>query len=152
MSNSVYLVPHVKIMELICILNVLRYAVFVVTFPGCSIRFNPTVSCTSIGYSFCVCTSTAMHEYVTVRTTGILLCATKQIVSVPFFTCPGNPSASRPNSFDCTFCQSYLVFCSFDCIKYLYYIIHPLCGSITVLMRYQGKVSFSICMDMLCVA
>ena len=79
-------------------------------------------------------------EYVTVCTTGILLRATKRIVFIPFVTFPGNPSASRPNSFDGPFFQRSLVFSHFSCIKSLYCNISPVSVSITALKRYKYKV------------
>ena len=84
--------------------------------------------------------------------TGILLHLTKQILFVPFCNFPGNTSASHPNSFDSPFFQMSLVFSSFYCIKYLYCRISPVSGSTTLLARYQGNGSYSICVDMLCVA
>ena len=110
MSHPEYPVPCVEIMELVCILNVVRSAVFVVIFPLYSILFPPKISRTQIGYSFYGRTLTTMREYVTVRLNGIFLCATKRIVFVPFFTFPGNPSASRPNSFDNPFSRGLLFF------------------------------------------
>ena len=84
MSHPEYLAPRVEITELMCILKVMRSAVFVITFPGYSIRFPPTVSLTLIGSYFCGHMSNMMREYVNVRPTGILLRATKQILFVPF--------------------------------------------------------------------
>ena len=63
-----------EITKLICIFNGVISAIFVVTFHGYSIRFNPTVSRVLIGYSVCGLTSTKMREYVTVRPTDIYLC------------------------------------------------------------------------------
>ena len=77
MSHMEYLSPCVEIKELICILNVVRSAVFVVIFSGYSIKFPPTVIHTQIEPSFCVHTSNKIHEYVTVHPTVILLCAKK---------------------------------------------------------------------------
>ena len=102
-----------EITELICILNVVRYAVFVVTFTVYAIRFPPTVSRTLISCFFCVCTSTAMRDYVAMCLSGIVLRATKQIVFVLFFNFPGNPSASRPNYFEYPVFQRSLVSLSF---------------------------------------
>ena len=84
MYNPEYLGPCVGIIELTCILKVARYDVFVVTFPGYSIRSPLTVIHTQIVYSLYGCTSTTMCDYVIVRPTGILLRATKRIVFVPF--------------------------------------------------------------------
>ena len=141
-----------EITELICILKVVISAVFVVTFPGCLIIFPPTVILTLVGSSVCGITSTTMREYANVHPTGILLRATKRIVLVPFFTFPGNPSASLPNCFDHPFCQRYLVSFSSDFIRYLYCRTSPVYVSITVLTRYHGKGSSSICVAILCVA
>ena len=139
MSHLEYLAHCVEITELICILNVVRSSVFGVTFTGYSIWFIATVIWTLIGSSLCVRISTTIHEYVTLRPTGILLCVTKLILFVPFFTFPGNPSASRPNSFENPFYRRSLVSFYFDCIIYLYYIMPPVSESTTALTRYQGK-------------
>ena len=151
MSRPSYLAPCVKITELICILDVVRSAVFVVTFPVCSIQFPPTVRRILIGCYFFGLISTIISDYVTVCPTGILLPATKWIVFVPFFTFPGNPSASHPNSFDSPFFKRSLVFCYFVLIQSFYRSISPMYGSINVLVGYQGKVSSSIFVAMLCV-
>ena len=103
MYHPEYLAPRVEITELICILNVMRSSVFVVAFTGYPIRFAPTTSRNLIRSSFCGFTSNTMFDYVTVRSTGILLRAIKRIVFFPFFTFPGNLSASRPNFFDIPF-------------------------------------------------
>ena len=97
-SHPAYLAPPVEIMELICILKLVRSAVFVVTFPEYSIQFNPTVSLTLIGYSLFGLTSTTIRDYVSVRPTGILLHATRRILFVPLLTFPINPCASSPHS------------------------------------------------------
>ena len=73
-----------EIADLIFILNVVRFAFFVVTFTGYSILFPSTVSRNRIGYSLCGLKLTTIREYVAVRPTGILLRATKRIVFVPF--------------------------------------------------------------------
>ena len=84
-------------------------------------------------------------------TRHIILCEkTNSVCS--FFTFPGNPSASRPNSFDDPFCHSSLDSFYFGCIRYLYLSIYPVYTSITALTRYQGKASSSIFVVMLCVA
>ena len=83
MSHPAYLAPRLEITELICILKVVRSAVFVVTFPVYSILFPPTVRCTPIGYFLCGRTSTKMCEYVTMLLTGIFLHATNWIVFIP---------------------------------------------------------------------
>ena len=95
MPHPAYVAPHVKITELIFILNVVIFAVFVVNFPIYSIKFPPTASCTQIGSSFCVRKFTTMREYVTVR---------------PFYTLPSNPSVSCPNYFVSTFSRVLLFF------------------------------------------
>ena len=84
MSHPTYIASHVEIKEFICILKVVRSAIFDVTFPGYSILPPPTASHTLVGYSFCGRTSTTIREYVTMLTTIILLRATKRIVFVPF--------------------------------------------------------------------
>ena len=84
MSHPEYLKPRLEITELICILNVVRSAVFVVTFTVYSIRFPPTVSRNLIGSYFCGCMANTMHDYVTMLTTGIYFCVTKPIVFVFF--------------------------------------------------------------------
>ena len=84
MPHLAYIGTRVEIMELICTLNMVISAVFVVTFSGYSIRFPPTVILTLIGSSFCGSMSTTMREYVTVNTTSILLHVTKVIVFLPF--------------------------------------------------------------------
>ena len=73
MSHPEYFAPCVEITELICIFKVVRSEVFVVTLPWYPILFPPTTSLTQMVASFCGCTPTTMHEYVTVRPTGILL-------------------------------------------------------------------------------
>ena len=87
MSHPAYLLPRVEITERICILNVVISDIFVVTFPGYSIQFTPTVIRTLIGYYLCGHTSTNMREYLTMRPTGILMCATKLIV-LSLVICP----------------------------------------------------------------
>ena len=84
MSHMAYIAYRVEIMEFLCILKVVRSAVFVVTCTGNLIIFTPTVSYTMVGYSLCFSTSDTMCEYVTMRPTGILLRATKRIALVPF--------------------------------------------------------------------
>ena len=84
MYHPEYLARRAKIKELVCILNVARSAVFVITFRGYSIKSPPTVSHTRIGYSFYGHTSITMRDYVTVCYTGILLRVTKRIVLITF--------------------------------------------------------------------
>ena len=92
------------------ILNVVRSAIFVNNSPGYSIQFPLTVRRTRIGSSFDGFTLTTIREYVTVHPTGIFLRATKQIVFVPFWTFPGNPSTNPQNYFDSPFFQRSIVF------------------------------------------
>ena len=73
----------------------------------------------------------------------------KRILFVSFFTFHGNPSAIFPNYFDNKFCQRSHVFYF---IRYFYCSMSSVYGSITNLTRYQGKVSSSMCVAMLCVA
>ena len=84
MSHPAYLAPHVEITEFMGIFRVVRYAVFVVIFPGYSVRLPPAVSCTMIGYSFCGSKSIIMRDYLTMHPTGIFLCATKRMVFIIF--------------------------------------------------------------------
>ena len=77
-------------------------------------------------YYFFGCKSTTMHEYGTVRPTGILLCATKRIRFVPFLNFPGNPSASLPNFFDNPFCHRNLFSFSFFSL-YPFIVVLILC-------------------------
>ena len=84
MSHPEYLAPRAEITELICILKVVRYAVFVVIFPIYSIIFTPTLIRSLVVSSLCGLTSTITSEYVTLDPTGILLRAKKWIVFVPF--------------------------------------------------------------------
>ena len=110
MYHPEYLALCAEITELICIFNMVRSAVFVINFPGYSIKFTPTVSCNQIGSNFCGRNSTTMREYVTVRPTGIFLRAKKRILFINFSTFPGNLSESRPHSFENQFHQRYLVY------------------------------------------
>ena len=128
MSHTEYLSPRLKITELMCILNVVRYDTFVVTFPIYSIQFPPTVSRNQIDSYLCGCTSNKLCEYVTVNPPIILLRAKKRIVFVPFFIFLGDLSASRPNSFDNPFCQRSLVYFYFCCIRYFHCSIFPVSG------------------------
>ena len=105
--------PRVGITELMCILNVVISAIFVVTFLGYSIRIFPTVIRTRIRSYLCGCTSAIMREYETLCPTGILLRTKKLIVSVPFCTFPVNISVSRPNYFDSLFFQRSIFFFCF---------------------------------------
>ena len=114
---------------MICILNLVRSAVFFVTFPGYSIRFSLIVSCTIIGSSLCGRTLTTMHEYVTVHTAVILVRVKKRTVFVRFYTFPSNPSASS------LFFQRYLIFNYFSCIKSLRCSISPVYVSTLELNR-----------------
>ena len=138
-------------MELIYILNVVISAVFVVNFPGYPIRSPPSVICTQIGSSSCSFTLTKMRDYLTLHPTSILSRSIKQIVFVHFFTFLCNQSATCRDSFDNSFSRGLFSF-SYACNKYLYCNVYPVSGSITALTRYQGKVSYSICESMLCVA
>ena len=103
MYHPEYLAPRVKITELMCILNVARYAVFVITFPLYFIQLPPIVICTQIGSSLCGCTLTNMREYVTAHPNGILLRTIKQIVFVIFYNLTGDPYVISPNYFDSPF-------------------------------------------------
>ena len=87
-----------------------RYAVFVVNFPGYSIQSPPTVSHTRTVSSLYVHTLNTMHEYVTVCSTNIFLLGAKRIVFVPLCTSNGNPSVSRPNSVDRPFSRGLLFY------------------------------------------
>ena len=78
MSHPAYLAPRLETTELICILKVVRSAVFVVNFPGYSTRFTPTVIRTLIGSLLCGLMSTKMRDYVNVHITGILLSTKKE--------------------------------------------------------------------------
>ena len=109
-SHMEYLSPCVETMGLVCILNVVRSTVFVVTFFLYPIQFTPTVRRTRIGYYFCGCTTTTMHYYVAVRPNGIFFHTKKLIVFIIFFAFTGNPSTSRPNYFYNPFCQRSLNF------------------------------------------
>ena len=142
MSHPAYLAPRVEVTELICILKVVRSAIFVVTFTIYSIIFPPTVSLTLMVSYFCGSTLTTMCEYVTVCPTGILVRALLKRVFVPFSTFPGNMSASLPNYFDNPFFQRYLVSFYFDFVISLYCRNSPVYVSITVLARYHGKSSY----------
>ena len=124
MSSPAYLEPRMEITEFMCILNVVRSAVFVVTIPTYSIQFIHTVRGTIIRNSFWGRISNTMRDYVTVCPTGVLLYVTKLIVLVPFCTLPGNTLASFPNSFVGPFFQMSRVF-SFDFMKSLYCSIYP---------------------------
>ena len=77
MSQPSYLVPCVEITELMSILNVVKYDIFVITFPVYSIIFPPKVRHTRIGSPFYSRTLTTMCKYMAVRPTSILLRATK---------------------------------------------------------------------------
>ena len=110
MSHLQYITPRVIITELMRILNLVRYSVFVVTFTVYSIRFPPKVRRTQIVPSFCGRTLKMMCEYVTVHPTGIFLCVKKRIMCVSFFNFPENLSVICPNSFDSSFFQGSLFF------------------------------------------
>ena len=79
MSHPEYIAPCVEIIELLCIWNVVRSAIFINTFPGYSIQFPTTVRRTQFGSSCC-----CRALYVTLCPTGILLRAKEQKVFVPF--------------------------------------------------------------------
>ena len=77
MSHPGYLAPRMEITALMCILNVVRSDVFVITFPIYSIRVPPTMIRSRFVSYLCVRMLNTMCEYVTVCPTGILLRATK---------------------------------------------------------------------------
>ena len=130
MFNPKYLAPPVKVTELIRMLNVVISAIFVITFPGYSIIFPPTESSTQIGSSFCGLMSTTMCDYLTVRTTGIILRAKKLIVLLIF------PSVSSSIFLYFIFPKvSFFV----ACIKCFYCNTSSVSGPITQFMRYQCK-------------
>ena len=78
-----------------------------------------------------------------------IIACKKKILFVPIFTFSRNPSTSCPNYFDRPSSRGLLFF-SLVCIKYLYCNISHICALITVLLKYQGKGSYSIYVAMLC--
>ena len=126
MPHTLYLAPCVEITELICVLNVLSSAIFVITFTEYSVWFTPSMSLTQIGYSFCGRTLTMVRDYVTTSYTDILLRATKKNRVCYLFNFHCDLSAFHTNYLYSPFFQWYLLFCSFSCIKYLYCNIYSM--------------------------
>ena len=69
----------------------------------------------------------------------------------PYFTFPGNLSASRPKSLRQSVLPEVSVSFHFDFILNIFCSVFPVFVSITALLRYRGKGSSSICVAMLCV-
>ena len=126
MYHLAYIETRVEITELVCILNVAKFSVFVVNFPGYWIRFTPTVRRTRIESYLCGYTPTTIHEYLTVNHTSILLCAPKRMVFITFCTFSVNPSESRPNYFDSLFFQRPLFLLLLLELN-TFNLVHPLC-------------------------
>ena len=141
MSHPAYLSPCVET-ELICILNVVRSAFFVVTFPVYSIRCPPKAIFTIIVSSLCRCTSTMMCEYVIVHRTCILFFATKRIVFVTFSIFLEICLQVVQIPLIIRFARGLLLFFPFDWIISLYCSMSLVSVSITVFTRYQVKGSY----------